>query len=153
MQIRRATPNDIPSIEALIEKFVNSGEVLPRTLDELEDLLPNCFVAELEDEIVGTAILEIYSWKLAELRSLCVSPKAQGRGVGRKLVDACLSLARDRGVLEVMAITRTDDFFRACGFDYTLPNLRKALFIQTDDAFGDSPHAETTEHDIPPNLE
>jgi amino-acid N-acetyltransferase len=32
-----------------------------------------------------------------------------------------------------MAITSTDEFFRACGFDFTLPGEKKALFIQTRD--------------------
>lgn len=129
--IRKATPTDIPQIEAFIKQFVASGEVLPRTLDELEDLLPTFFVAILDDEIVGCATLEIYSWKLAEIRSLAVSPKAQGKGIGRQLVQACVDLAAERNILEVMAITRSEEFFRTCGFDYTLPSLKKALFFQS----------------------
>lgn len=129
--IRKATPDDIPEIEAFIKQFVTEGEVLPRTLSELEELLPTFFVAVLDGEIVGCATLEIYSWKLAEIRSLAVSPKAQGKGIGRKLVQACIDLASERNILEVMAITRSEEFFRAVGFDYTLPNLKKALFLQT----------------------
>jgi amino-acid N-acetyltransferase len=130
--IRKAIPQDIPELETFIAQFVAQGDVLPRTLDELESLITNCFVAEDDDgKIAGTAILEIYSYKMAEIRSLCVSPTVQGRGVGRDLVNACLQLAQEKNVLEVMAITRSEEFFRACGFDYTLPNLRKALFIDT----------------------
>ncbi|MEO0565177.1 MAG: GNAT family N-acetyltransferase [Chloroflexota bacterium] len=129
--IRKATPQDTEFLQTFISGFVDSGEVLPRTLDELEGLLPNCFVAEHEGEIVGTAVLEIYSWKLAEIRSLCVSPKVQGLGYGKRLVRACLDLAAERDIREVMAITRSEQFFVSCGFDYTLPNLKKALFIQT----------------------
>lgn len=128
--IRKAVPTDLPHIEAFILQFVESGEVLPRTLQELEQLMPTFFIAELDGEIVGCATLEVYSWKLAEIRSLCVSPKAQGKGIGKKLVQSCLDLAKERNILEVMAITHSEDFFRACGFDYTLPNLKKALFFQ-----------------------
>lgn len=132
--IRKATPADVPQIETLISQFVDSGEVLPRTLQELETLLPTFFVAEADDTlIVGCVTLEIYSWKLAEIRSLCVSSLVQGRGIGKKLVMACLDLARERNILEVMAITRSEDFFVSCGFDYTLPSLKKALFFQTGD--------------------
>lgn len=129
--IRKAAPADIPQLNTLIEEAVNGGDVLPRTLHELETLLDNCFVAVDDGRVVGMAILEIYSPKLAELRSLCVSPSARGKGYGRQLVDACADLAREHNILEVMAITRSEQFFINCGFDYTLPNLRKALFLPT----------------------
>lgn len=131
VRIRAAVSADIPALEAFIEPFVEDGKLLPRTFDELEELLPSFFIALLDDEIVGCAALEIYSKKLAEVRSLAVSPRAQGLGIGRALVDACVERARERNILEVMAITSSDGFFKSCGFDYTLPGEKKALFIQT----------------------
>lgn len=83
--------------------------------------------------IIGCAALEIYSRKLAEIRSLAVAASAQGQGVGRKLVDACVERAREHNILEVMAITASDAFFQSCGFDYTLPSLKRAVFLQTRD--------------------
>ena len=128
--IRLATQNDLPSMRDLILQSVERGEVLPRTLQELTDLLPTFFVAEsTESRIVGTAALEVYSQKLAEIRSLCILPDAQGEGIGKALVRACLDLAREKGIFEVMAITDKESFFRSCGFDYVLPNQRRALFI------------------------
>ena len=60
--VRLATQNDIPSMRDLISQSVERGEVLPRTLQELTDLLPTFFVAEsTENRIVGTAALEVYS--------------------------------------------------------------------------------------------
>jgi amino-acid N-acetyltransferase len=132
--IRRAEHSDIPALSALIEPFVDEGKLLPRTFDELEELLPGCFVAVTETgQIVGCAALEIYSKKLAEVRSLAVAACAQGMGVGKRLVQACVDLAREREILEVMAITASDDFFKSCGFDFMLPQKKKALFIQTRD--------------------
>ena len=134
VNIRTATAEDIPAIEALIEPFVEEGSLLERTYDEFGDLLPNFFVAVNQDgEIIGCAALEIYSRKLAEIRSLAVSRSAQGQGIGRKLVEACVERAKERNVLEVMAITASDNFFQTCGFDYTLPSLKRALFLQTRD--------------------
>ncbi len=130
--VRPATQGDLLDMEALISQSVEMGDVLPRTLEELTDLLPSFFVAEAEDgRIVGTAALEVYNRKLAEVRSLCTSPETRGEGIGRALVAACLDRARDKGILEVMAITDKDAFFRACGFDYSLPNQRRALFFPT----------------------
>jgi amino-acid N-acetyltransferase len=116
---------------AVIEPYVAHRKLLPRTLDEIEDLLANGFVAELDGEIVGFVALEIYSKKLAEIRSLCVADGFQRHGIGKELVAACVRLARERSILEVMAITSAEEFFRACGFDFTLPGEKKAFFLQT----------------------
>lgn len=134
-RIRAARRDDIPQLEQLVDHFVTANRLLPRTFDELCDLIPFGFVAETDDRIVGFAALEIYSAKLAEIRSLAVHEDHQGKGIGRALVEQCVDLARHRNVLEVMAITSADGFFRVCGFDFTLPGEKKALFMQTRDEF------------------
>ena len=135
LQVRAARQNDIPAIAELIAPFVEEGSLLARTYEEFDELLPNFFVAEEEiqgvSHIVGCAALEIYSPKLAEIRSLAVSEAVQGRGVGRLLVNACVQRAQEHKILEVMAVTSSDGFFQACGFDYTLPGAKRALFYQT----------------------
>lgn len=133
-QVRPARAADFDALEAFLAPFMVEQRILPRTAEELNDLLPTGFVAETGDgRIVGFAALEVYSRKLAEVRSLCVSPDLQGRGIGRRLVAQCLALARERSVFEVMAITSQDGFFLSCGFDFTLPGEKKALFLQTRD--------------------
>jgi N-acetylglutamate synthase-like GNAT family acetyltransferase len=132
--VRPARGADIRPLAELIEPFVKERKLLPRTIDELALLLPNYFVADAGGRLVGCAALEIYSSKLAEVRSLVVLPECQGHGVGKQLVEACVSRAREEHVLEVMAITSSEEFFRSCGFDFTLPGEKKALFLQTREA-------------------
>lgn len=129
--VRPAEPDDADDVLEFIEIFVEAKRVLPRTLDEMTLLMPTAYVAARGSEIVGFAALEVYSKKLAEVRSLCVKPDLQGRGIGKKLTQACVELARERKIFEVMVITSSDDFFRNCGFDFTLPGEKKALFLQT----------------------
>jgi N-acetylglutamate synthase-like GNAT family acetyltransferase len=131
--IRPVQVGDLPAISEFIEPFVAAGKLLPRTAEELEDLVEHGFVAELDGRIVGFAALEIYSPKMSEIRSLAVASEVRGRGVGRSLVQQCVDRARERKVLEVMAITSNDEFFQRCGFDFTLPGEKKALFMQTRD--------------------
>jgi len=133
--IREACRDDIPGLEGLVDRFVQANRLLPRTTDELSDLIPFGFVAVSADEIVGFAALEIYSAKLAEIRSLAVHDNFQGRGIGKALVQKCVDLAVRRNILEVMAITSSEGFFQACGFDFTLPGEKKALFMQTRDEY------------------
>ena len=129
--VRPAGVEDLAVVEEFIAPFVAARRILPRTTDELSMLLPTGFIAEAAGRVVGFAALEIYSKKLAELRSLAVADEWQGRGIGRRLVTACVELARERRVFEVMTITSVDEFFRHCGFDFTLPGEKKALFLQT----------------------
>ena len=129
--VRPATIEDRESALALIEEFVSRGKILPRTLEEVEHVLANGFVAIHEGRVVGFVTLEIYSQKLAEIRSLVVDDRLQGQGIGRRLVETCVQRATQRGVLEVMAVTSSEDFFRTCGFDFTLPGEKKAFFLQT----------------------
>jgi len=129
--IRPAEGKDLNRLDAFIQPFVEQGLLLPRTIDELDALLPRGFIAERSGSIVGFAALEVYSKKLAEVRSLAVAAELRGKGVGKKLVEACVSLAEELNVLEVMAVTANEEFFLSCGFDFTLPGQKKALFIQT----------------------
>lgn len=128
VEIRSVTTGDLPAIAQFIEPFVAAGKLLPRTREELVELIPHGFIALSKGAIVGFVALEVYSRKLAEVRSLAVSAEFRRQGVGRRLVDKCVELATKLGVLEVMAITSSDDFFLSCGFDFTLPGEKKALF-------------------------
>lgn len=135
IEVREAHRDDIPQLEEFVEQFVQANRLLPRTTDELYDLIPFGFVALSGSRLVGFAALEIYSAKLAEIRSLAVHEDFQGMGIGRRLVEECVRLAQTRNILEVMAITSADGFFMACGFDFTLPGEKKALFMQTREQF------------------
>lgn len=135
VEIRPAQAADVDDLTRFITPFVTQRRLLPRTQDELAELIRTGFIAEMNGAIVGFAALEIYSAKLAELRSLAVDPRHQSQGIGRRLVQACLDLARRRRVFEVMVVTSSEDFFRRCGFDFTLPGEKKALFLQTRDDY------------------
>lgn len=128
---RHVDHSDLDQLAAFIAPFVDEGKLLPRTTSELQELVRNGFLAEVDGRIVGFAALEVYSRKLSEIRSLAVSADLQRAGIGRQLVQMCVDRARELDVLEVMAITSSEDFFRNCGFDFTLPGEKKALFIQT----------------------
>ena len=134
-EVRAATDDDVEALGHFIEPFVKQGRLLPRTRDELEDLARHGFIAVSNGKIVGFAALEIYSIKLAELRSLAVSPDHQGKGIGKALVQACVERARSHNIFEVMAITSSEEFFQRCGFDFTLPGEKKALFLQTRETY------------------
>jgi amino-acid N-acetyltransferase len=119
--IRPAEPGEMPAIRKLIARYPHllMQSDLPRT--------PSFFVAESEGRIVGCSALQIYSRRLAEIRSLAVDPEILHLGVGRRLVEACQRRAAERGVSQVMAVTSTPEFFEKAGFS-TFKKERLALF-------------------------
>jgi len=133
--IRSATPSDVDAIDEFLQPFVGKQLILPRTIEELRVLVQHGFVAEDRGIIMGFVAVEIYSRKMAEVQSLAVDVQYQGQGIGRRLVRHCVQRARDQGILELMAITLSDKLFRECGFDYSLPNQKRALFwhLQAED--------------------
>jgi amino-acid N-acetyltransferase len=84
--------------------------------DGFEDhLLTNLF-ARHEDQVVGSAALELYG-SAALLRSVAVSWSLRGSGIGYRLTEAALELSRDYGIEEVYLLTETADlFFPRFGF-------------------------------------
>ena len=79
--------------------------------------------------MVGFAAVEAYSRKIAELQCLAVAEPYRRRGLGLLLIRSCIRRARDLGIYELMTITSAEEPFRQCGFDYALPEQKRALFV------------------------
>lgn len=112
--IRRARVQDIPAILAIIG--ANGDTLLPRTHAEYEGLIDVTWVAEHDGKVVGCATLEVYSWKIAEIRSVAVDAPYRKFGYGRLLIAAAVAEARARNILEIMVITSSPEYFRQLGF-------------------------------------
>ncbi len=124
--IRKAKMEDVPIVHELVNDYASRGEMLARSRSEIYEGLRDFFIAEEEGQILGCAALHINWEDLAEVRSLVVSETAQKRGIGKKLVEACIHEARDLGVSKVYALTYRPGFFEQLGFDQvpkeTLPH-------------------------------
>jgi amino-acid N-acetyltransferase len=117
---------DVPIVHELVNDYASRGEMLARSRSEIYEGLRDFFIAEEEGQILGCAALHINWEDLAEVRSLAVLETAQKRGIGKKLVEACIQEARDLGVAKVYALTYRPGFFEQLGFDQvpkeTLPH-------------------------------
>ena len=129
-EIIDALEGDAEIVLDFLGPFIDQQQLLPRTIEEIKKLVENGFIAKCDNDIVGFAAIEIYSRKLAEIQCWAVNESVQGRGIGRKLIQCCTQRAKDRGVLELMVITASEQLLQRCGFDYSLPNQKRALFIQ-----------------------
>ncbi|GAB4417714.1 MAG: N-acetyltransferase [Thermodesulfovibrionales bacterium] len=116
MPIRKARASDIKAIHKLVNEFAKSGEMIPRSLNDLYENIRDIFVYEDSAEIKGVCALHILWEDLAEIRSLAVKLEAQGIGIGRRLVNTCLKEAKKLGIPRVFALTYHPDFFKKLGF-------------------------------------
>lgn len=107
--IRKAKIKDLKIIYSLLQEGVSSGKVLKRSSEELKKALKSFFVYEENGKIVGCCSLEIYSQKLAEIRSLVVTSGYRNRGIGSALVQRCLDEAKGKGIYQVLSVTDKND--------------------------------------------
>lgn len=114
--IRKAKIKDIKHIQELINSFARQDMMLARSLNELYENLRDFWVAEDKGKLIGCAAMHI-SWDdLAEIKSLAVAKKYQGKGVGGELVEACLEEAKGLGAHKVFVLTYKPEYFKKFGF-------------------------------------
>ncbi|HEY6348517.1 MAG TPA: N-acetyltransferase [Candidatus Angelobacter sp.] len=116
VRTRNAVLPDVEQIHAVMQPHYGDGALLPRHIPELCENIRDFVVAEDDGEIIGCGALHLYGLHLAEIRSIAVRPRAQGRGAGRLLVKALLKEAERHNVTCVCLFTRIPDFFAQVGF-------------------------------------
>ena len=129
MFVRKAKQGDVDSIFVLVNFYAKRGKLLKRSKHDIRKNIRDFFVAVSGEELVGCASLDVYSRKMAEIRSLAVADGETHHGIGGELVEVCVAKAKKKKILEVMVISSEEEFFKKIGFNYTLPGERKALFL------------------------
>jgi len=118
--IRGALMADVPGIHRLVTYHAEFNRMLFRSYAHLYEHLRDFTVAvatvDGREEVVACAALELVWHNLAEIKSLAVDVRFQGRGLGTRLVSAKLEEARRLGVARVFALTRERAFFEKLGF-------------------------------------
>ena len=109
--IRKAKIADIKQIYNLIMEFANKEEMLPRSFSELYDNLRDFFVFEESGKVFGCCALHVMWEDLGEIRSLAVKIEKQGKGIGAKLIEACIGEMSHIGLNKVFALTYKPEFF------------------------------------------
>lgn len=114
--IRKAQIADVKNIQKLLMTFANRGDMLSRSLSELYESLRDFYVDEEDGVLLGAAALHIVWDDLAEVRSVAVTEDAGRKGIGSRLVQACISEAREIGLKRIFCLTYKPDFFAKHGF-------------------------------------
>lgn len=117
--LRKARVSDIKQIQELINGFARKDLMLARSLNELYENIRDFWVLDGGGVIKGCAALHVSWGDLAEIKSVAVCRNLHRKGLGTKLVQACVEEARDLGAKKVFVLTYNPDFFRSLGFRNT----------------------------------
>ncbi|MEM6257084.1 MAG: N-acetyltransferase [Planctomycetota bacterium] len=114
--IRKAAVSDVPAMAQLINDNAELGLMLPKSLASLYETVRAFYVIEEEQEVIGTCAMTVIWANWGEIASLAVARNRRGKGLGRKLVVACLEEAKSLGIPRVMTLTYEQAFFEKLGF-------------------------------------
>ena len=152
-QIRIATTGDLPALLGLLSQLRRPGPEMPEPpggsdvvsvwaailADERRTLL----VAEVDDEIVGTADMIVVpnlthgARPVAFIENVVVEEERRGAGVGRALMVECEARALDAGCYKIQLLsalhrTAAHRFYESLGYEATSRGYRRYFDLSAD---------------------
>jgi DNA-binding MarR family transcriptional regulator/predicted GNAT family acetyltransferase len=121
------------------------AEIAAQFVRNFDSKRERCWIAELNEEPVGSVFLVKHTDQVAKLRLLLVEPEARGHGIGRRLVEECVQFARDCGYQKIVLwtqsiLTAARKIYERAGF--------KLVKSEPNHAFGAELVAETWELEL-----
>jgi len=116
LELRRATLEDIPKMQEMVQKEIKEGIILKRADDEVATNIRSYLLGVIDGEIVGYGALHIHSPTLAEIRSLVTKSGFRGQGIGKSIVKELLEEAKSLKLKQVLVLTYLPEFFLKLGF-------------------------------------
>ena len=116
--LRKARIGDVKTIHRLINQSAGKGEMLPRSLMDIYNSARDFIVYydESQQRIVGVCAMNIIWENLAEIRSLFVEEAWRKKGIGRQLVEFCISEGITLELFRIFTLTYKKEFFAKLGF-------------------------------------
>ena len=115
--LQKAVLADAKPIQELISSFAQKKVMLPRALNYVYENIRDFWVWKVDGKVLWCCALHVVGWEgLAEVKSLSVHESLHKQGVGRILVEQCMTEARELGLTQVFALTYVPGFFAKLGF-------------------------------------
>ena len=127
----------VPSAEAPLDLLLEADPSLDAIKRYLES--STCHVATVEEEIVGTYVIQPLDADVHELMNIAVAPAHQLKGIGARLLDHAIAKAREAGARRLELGTGTFGyqltFYQGAGFrvvavgrDYFLTHYDEPIY-------------------------
>jgi DNA-binding MarR family transcriptional regulator/GNAT superfamily N-acetyltransferase len=91
--------------DAAFEALV--ADIAAKFLTSFDASRERCWIADIDGMPVGSVFLVRHNDEIAKLRLLLVDPAGRGRGLGKRLVDECISFAKARGYRRITLWTQS----------------------------------------------
>ncbi|HEX6313939.1 MAG TPA: GNAT family N-acetyltransferase [Gemmatimonadaceae bacterium] len=115
--VRPAHAGDVAAIHALVRRYAAQGALLPRTRTDIRRAIGDfVVVTDTKNRVLACAALSVYTPFLAEVSSVAVARSVQGKGLGTIAVRGAEAIARERGIVELFAMTTAEAFFESLGY-------------------------------------
>ena len=100
------------------------AEIAAKFLREFDAARERCWIAEKDGCNVGSVFLVKKTDDVGQLRLLLVEPEARGLGIGARLVEECIAVAREAGYRQITLWTQANldaaqHIYRKAGFRIT----------------------------------
>ncbi|WP_100642701.1 amino-acid N-acetyltransferase [Alteromonas facilis] len=133
-QLRRATIEDVGGILRLIKPLEESGVLVKRSRERLENEIDHFSVIERDGMIIGCAAIYVYPEdECAELACVATHRDYRGKNRGERLLEEVIKYAKFQGIKRLFVLTTvTAHWFLEQGFKPatldSLPNQKKQLY-------------------------
>jgi len=118
--VRPALPRDVRRIHGLVAPHAAEGSIIDKSLVTYYEDVLEFVAAETQEEgeamLAGCGALHVLWDDIAEVRTIAVDPRFQGRGVGHRILDALVERARSFHLKRIFCLTFEVDFFARHGF-------------------------------------
>ena len=144
--IREFQPGDEESFRTLNEEWIQryfriepkEVEVLNHPKEKILDEGGRIFFAVIDDECIGCVALRRMSSDEFEVAKMAVRPAHQGAGIGRKLLDAAIAVARTMGARRLYietnhTLTPAIRLYESVGFRHMSPEeITPSPYVRAD---------------------
>lgn len=133
--IRRAVLRDLPELMQLLDGYVEKGNLVMRTEEDVSRHIENYHIYEVDKAVYGCGALFDLDNTCGEIGAIAVNPSYKSGGVGQGLMEYLIRLGRIKGFSKLFLLTtRASDWFYGFGFlnatPQDLPDRRKESYNQ-----------------------
>lgn len=116
IEVRPAVTADVKGIRELIANFSAQGQMLQKETVTLYESVQEFVVAVEDGVVIGCGALHVLWEDLAEVRSVAISEKLRGKGVGHQILERIIERAGELGLQRIFCLTFETQFFGRHGF-------------------------------------